>query len=48
MSKYIWINPVAEKMCGYEISKIKISNEKKYDIVEMLYCKNGCNNGDGL
>lgn len=31
-----------------EISKIKISNEKKYDIVEMLYCKNGCNNGDGL
>lgn len=31
-----------------EISKIKRSNEKKYDIVEMLYCKNGCNNGDGL
>lgn len=26
------------------ISKLK----KKYDIIEMLYCKDGCNNGDGL
>lgn len=31
-----------------EISNLKKCNEKKYDIVEMLYCKNGCNNGDGL
>lgn len=23
-------------------------NDKKYDIIEMLYCKDGCNNGDGL
>lgn len=31
-----------------EISNLKKCNEKKYDIVEMLYCKDGCNNGDGL
>ena len=30
------------------ISSLKECNEKRYDIVEMLYCKNGCNNGDGL
>ncbi|MDR5586638.1 hypothetical protein [Clostridium aquiflavi] len=29
------------------ISAIK-KNQKKYDIIEMLYCKDGCNNGDGL
>lgn len=31
-----------------EIKNIKKTNCKKYDIVEMLYCKDGCNNGDGL
>lgn len=24
------------------------NNDRKYDIIEMLYCKDGCNNGDGL
>ena len=24
------------------------NKEKKYDIIEMLYCDGGCNNGNGL
>ena len=31
-----------------EIQKIRNGFEDKYDIVEMFYCKDGCNNGDGL
>lgn len=31
-----------------EIKKINNSNEIKYSLVEMLYCKDGCNNGDGI
>lgn len=30
------------------IRSLKKCNEKRYEIVEMLYCKDGCNNGDGL
>ncbi|MCC0632381.1 hypothetical protein [Clostridioides sp. ZZV15-6388] len=31
-----------------KIQEIKNGSEDKYDIVEMFYCKDGCNNGDGL
>lgn len=31
-----------------EIKKISKAGEKQYDIVEMLYCKDGCNNGNGI
>ncbi len=31
-----------------EIKNIKGHKIRKYDIVEMLYCNEGCNNGDGL
>ena len=27
---------------------LKENKEKKYDIIEMLYCDGGCNNGNGL
>ena len=37
--KYIFINPVVDKMY------IKENLDK---LVEMLYCDNGCNNGDGV
>lgn len=31
-----------------EITKVSQKEEKQYDIIEMLYCKDGCNNGNGI
>ncbi|MDO5292624.1 MAG: hypothetical protein Q4F05_07730 [bacterium] len=31
-----------------EIKRVSEAGEKQYDIVEMLYCKDGCNNGNGI
>ena len=30
------------------VEKLFSKKEKKYDIIEMLYCDGGCNNGNGL
>lgn len=31
-----------------DFKMLKTSKEKKYDIIEMLYCDGGCNSGNGL
>lgn len=31
-----------------EIKEIKKKHTNTYEIIELLYCRNGCNNGDGL
>lgn len=37
-----------EKEIIDKIKNIKNDNINTYEIIEMLYCKDGCNNGDGL
>ncbi|MDO5521962.1 MAG: hypothetical protein Q4G58_15815 [bacterium] len=31
-----------------EVRKVSEADERQYDIVELLYCKDGCNNGNGI